>query len=75
MFSARVRAVPLHIRRIFEADDVSTDMLDDFVLERRRPGTGARTMKAILTSNYVRLVAVLAVAAPLAVTCGGTKWG
>ena len=32
------------------------------------------TMKTTLTSSYVRLTAIVAVAAPLAVICGGLKW-
>ncbi len=33
------------------------------------------TMKTALTSSYIKLTAVVAVAAPLAIVCGGYRWG
>jgi hypothetical protein len=32
-------------------------------------------MKSALTSSYVRLTALVAIAAPLAVICGNGHWG
>jgi hypothetical protein len=39
------------------------------------PNPKEQTVKTTLTSGYLRLITVLAVAAPLVILCGTGRWG